>query len=58
MKVTVMANGKLELWISEPVGPVQEAALNAVMNAVNAGRSLRVETHAGAIAIVLEGEGI
>lgn len=57
MKVSVLSNGHLELHISDPSGPVQEAALNVLAAAVTSGRSVKVETREGAIAIVLEEAG-
>lgn len=47
MIITIIANGTLQMTITEPSGPVQEAALRAVQEAVDLGRVVVQRTAEG-----------
>jgi hypothetical protein len=54
MQVEVRVNGKLELYIVKPEGPVQQAAMTVMREAIDSGRVIKLEIAADGIALVLE----
>lgn len=53
MTLTVIANGHIELRISDPTGRVQTAALEEFCSAVESGKTIRVKASGGVLSVVL-----
>ena len=53
MKVEIRANGILQVFISDPVGRVQVAAMEQIKEAIGKGQKVAVSMDAGDAAIVI-----